>query len=250
MKKILISNFKMNKSDSEIKEYIKILDKKLQNFDSEKKIVLCLPYTSLYLSKKYRNNNFDFGAQNMHEEENGQYTGEISAKMLLEFNIKYVLIGHSERKKYFNETNEKINKKIKTALRYGFQIILCIGETRIQRNTGKTYITLEKQINEALSGIYENELKSIIIAYEPVWAIGTGKAAEDKDITRAVQKIRKIIANNYSVSVANDIRIIYGGSLTNQNSKTIFKNKQLVGALIGGASLDPSEFSKMILNKE
>lgn len=206
-----------------------------------------MPFTSLYLASEYFGNKFEFGAQNMHEEEKGQYTGEISAKMLSEFNVKYVLIGHSERRKYFNENNERINKKIKTALRYGFQIILCVGETRAQRNTSKVYITLEKQITEALNGIYENELKNIIIAYEPVWAIGTGKIADNKDITKVAQEIKKIISRGYSQSAGKSLRVIYGGSLTNQNSNAIFKNNELVGALIGGASTDPNDFSKMIL---
>lgn len=246
MKELLIANLKMNKTDSEIKEYIDTLEENLKSLKNRSKLVLCLPYTSLYLAKKYKGDNFTFGAQNMHEEESGQFTGEISAKMLSEMNVKFVLIGHSERRKYFNETNERISKKIKTALRYGFQIILCVGETRSQRNTGKTYSTLEKQITEALSGIYENELKSIIIAYEPVWAIGTGNVADDNDITRAAQEIKKIITHNYSDMASRQIQIIYGGSLTSQNSAKIFKNQEIVGALVGGASLDPNEFAKMV----
>lgn len=249
MKELLIANLKMNKTYSETKEYISILEKEIKDLKDDPKVVLCLPYTSLNLAKQYNGNKFEFGAQNMHEEESGQFTGEISAKMLAELNVKFVLIGHSERRKYFNETNEKINKKIKTALRYGFQIILCVGETRSQRNTGKTFITLDKQINEALSGIYENELKNIIIAYEPVWAIGTGKVADSTDITKTSQEVRKIIAHNYSDIASNKIQIIYGGSLTSQNSSKIFKNQHIVGALVGGASLDPFEFTKMILKK-
>lgn len=247
MKKILIANFKMNKTDIETKEYILNLDEKLKGFKHQTKIVLCLPYTSLYLARQYEGDKFVFGAQNMHEEESGQFTGEISAKMLSEMNIKTVLIGHSERRKYFNETNEKINKKIKTALRYGFEIILCVGETRSQRNTGKIYVTLEKQIKEALSGIYENELKSIIIAYEPVWAIGTGNVADNNDVTKAVKEIKKIISHNYSDTAGRQAQIIYGGSLTSQNSTKIFKNEEIAGALVGGSSLDYKEFAKIIL---
>jgi triosephosphate isomerase len=238
----------MNKTDSETKEYIETLENDLlSNNKIDVKLVLCLPFTSVYLTKNYKGKLLEFGVQNIHEEESGQYTGEISAKMLSNFNIKYILIGHSERRKYFNENNERINKKIKTALRYGFQIVLCVGETRIQRNTGKTFLTLEKQLKEALMGIYENELKSIIIAYEPVWAIGTGKVAENNDISRAVIEIRKIISELYSESSSKEIKVIYGGSLTSQNSSKILKNKNIVGALVGGASLDPKEFSKIIL---
>jgi triosephosphate isomerase len=247
MKELLIANLKMNKTYSETKEYVTTLEKELKKLKDDIKVVLCLPYTSLSLAKQYNSDKFQFGAQNMHEEESGQFTGEISAKMLAELNVKYILIGHSERRKYFNETNEKINKKIKTALRYGFQIILCVGETRSQRNTGKTYLTLDKQINEALNGIYENELKNIVIAYEPVWAIGTGKVAENTDITKAVEEIRKVLAHNYSEEASNKIQVVYGGSLSSQNSNKIFKNEQIVGALIGGASLDPVEFAKIII---
>lgn len=246
MKNLLIANFKMNKTSTECKKYINELLTLIEN-KVDSKIVLCLPFTSLYLANECKNCGLEFGAQNIHEEENGQYTGEISAKMIKDFNVKFILIGHSERKKYFNETSEKINKKIKTALRYGFEIVLCVGETRSQRNTGKTYITLQKQISEALNGIYENELKNIVIAYEPVWAVGTGLLAENKDITRAAEEIRKIITNSYSIRAGNNIRIIYGGSVTDKNSDKIFNNKQIVGALIGGASLDPVSFSKIIL---
>ncbi|MDD4111172.1 MAG: triose-phosphate isomerase [Clostridia bacterium] len=248
MKNILIANFKMNKTSMECKEYI---DKLLTLIPVENKIntkiVLCLPFSSLYLTSDYKGRGLNFGAQNIHEEESGQYTGEINAKMIKEFNVNSVLIGHSERKKYFNETNERINKKIKTALRFGFEIILCVGETRGQKNTGKTFSTLQKQIVEALNGIYENELKNIIIAYEPVWAVGTGLLAGNNDITKAAEEIRKIIINSYSVNAGNNIRIIYGGSITEKNSEKIFKNKQIVGALVGGASLDPIGFSKIIL---
>ncbi len=245
MKELLIANLKMNKTVKETIEYIKKLENGLKDL-KDIKVVICLPFTSLYLAKQYSGEMFEFGAQNMHEEENGQFTGEISANMISELNVSYVLIGHSERRKYFNETNERINKKIKTALRYGFQIVLCVGETRAQKNVGKTYVSLEKQITEALNGIYENELKNIIIAYEPVWAIGTGKVADESDITKAGLEIRKILSEHYSEKASEKIRIIYGGSLTSLNSNKILKNKQIIGALIGGASLDADEFINII----
>lgn len=165
MKELIYANFKMNKTFSETKDYLKELDALL--VDEPQKICLFLPYTSLYLSKLYKGEKFLFGAQNMFEEESGGYTGEISAPMLADLKVKTVMLGHSDRKK-FGETNLQINKKIKTALRYGFQIVLCVGETRAQRNSGKTKIAIEKELGEILFGIYENELKNITIAYEPV----------------------------------------------------------------------------------
>lgn len=244
MKDLIISNFKMFKTNFETLEYISALNKLLPK-QLPCKIGVCLPYTSLYLGE-----NFDerivLGAQNMNEDEFGNYTGEISVNMLKDFNVKFVLLGHSERRKLYGETNSRINKKIKTALRHGMKVVLCVGETRAQRNAKMTQSVLTKQIEEALVGIYENELSSIIVAYEPVWAVGTGIVAPITDIANASKLIRKIIAAHYSTPAAENQQIIYGGSLTSQTSKQIFKNKEICGALIGAASLDPKEFIKII----
>jgi triosephosphate isomerase len=244
MNNLIIANLKMNKTYSESVEYLEELENKLGK--GNKKVYICLPYTSLTLAKQFDQKGLQFGAQNIHEEEAGPFTGEISARMLADLNIKLVIIGHSERRRYFNETNERINKKIKTALRYGFQIILCVGETRAQRNTGKTRITLEKQIVEALVGIYENELRNITIAYEPVWAVGTGMVADNYDITMACKHIRHIISDHYSKNAGEEIKIIYGGSLTSQTANRVFRNNQIEGALVGGACLNANEFIKII----
>lgn len=246
MKKIVIANFKMNKSNFETLEYISAFNKLLPEKLSCD-VGICLPYTSLYLGE-----NFDerimLGAQNVHEEEQGNFTGEISVNMLNDFNVKFVLLGHSERRKLYGETNSRINKKIKTALRHGMKVVLCIGETRAQRNAKMTQSVLTKQIEEALLGIYENELKSIIIAYEPVWAVGTGIVAPITDISNASKLIRKIISLHYSSVAAENQQIIYGGSLTSQTSKQIFKNKEICGALVGAASLNPKEFANIVNN--
>lgn len=233
----------MNKTVSETKKYLDVIKENYKD-STDRRIVVCLPFTSMSLIKKYTFKNLFFGAQNMHEEEKGAYTGEISAKMLKELGTKFVILGHSERRKYFNENNDKINKKIKTALRYGFEVVLCIGETRVQKNTGKTSAVLQKQIGEALSGIYENELKNIIIAYEPVWAVGTGLVAGNVDVNKAVKIIKETVSKLYSSNT--DISVIYGGSLTSQNLAKMLKNKNVCGFLIGGASLEPYEFLKMI----
>ena len=242
MKNLIFSNFKMNKTFSETKEYIKKLDALLS--DSEQKICFFLPYTSLYLAKLYKGEKFSFGAQNIHEEEFGSFTGEVSAPMLKDLGVKTVLLNHSERAKL--ENNISINKKIKTALRFGFTIVLCVGETRTQKNTGKTKISLEKNISELLNGIYENELKNIVISYEPIWAVGTGVIADSKTINDAVSIIRNIISKQYSEKAGKEINVIYGGSITSQNAKEIFKNKHINGALIGGTSLNAEEFAKII----
>ena len=243
MKELIYANFKMNKTFSETKDYLKELDLLLT--DEPQKICLFLPYTSLYLSKLYKGEKFTFGAQNISEEEIEGPTGEISAPMLSDLKVKTVLIGHSDRKK-FGETNAIINKKIKTALRYGFEIVLCVGETRAQRNSDKTKIVIEKELGEILYGIYENELKNITIAYEPIWAIGTGKIADSKTISEVVKFIRSTISRLYSDTASKTVKIIYGGSITAQTAKDIYKNKNINGVLIGSASLNAIEFSKLV----
>ena len=243
MKELIYANFKMNKTFSETKDYLKELDALL--VDEPQKICLFLPYTSLYLSKIYKGEKFLFGAQNMFEEESGGYTGEISAPMLADLKVKTIMLGHSDRKK-FGETNLQINKKIKTALRYGFQIVLCVGETRAQRNSGKTKIAIEKELGEILFGIYENELKNITIAYEPVWAVGTGKIADSKTISEAVKFIGSTINRLYSETAGKEIKIVYGGSITPQTARDIYKNKNINGVLVGGTSLNAVEFAKLI----
>ena len=245
MKEIVVANFKMNKTFSETKEYLKELDNLL--VDSDQKVCLFLPYTSLYLSKLYKGEKFIFGAQNMHEEEFGAHTGEISAPMLADLKVKMVILGHSERRK-IGENSATINKKIKTALRYNFQVVLCVGETRAQRMSNKTKFTLEKELSETLFGIYENELKNIIIAYEPVWAIGTGKIADNKTISEATKNIRGTITRLYSEKAGKEIKVVYGGSITAATAKDIFKIKNIDGALIGATSLNAVEFAKLIRN--
>ena len=243
MKEIVIANFKMNKTFSETKEYVKelsgLVDKTLS------KVYLCLPYTSLYISKLYKGEVFKFGAQNVHEEEYGAYTGEISAPMLKDLKVSLVIVGHSERRK-MGETSVVLNKKIKTALRFGLNIVLCVGETRTQKNTNKTEFALKKELAEALCGIYENELNNIIIAYEPVWSVGTGKVADYKDIEKAVNIIRAYISELYSSNAGEKIKVIYGGSVDYQNAKQIIKSKNINGVMLGGTSLNLNEFAKIL----
>ena len=243
MKKLFIANFKMNKTTSQIRNYINEFNDLIEKCSSE--VYLFFPFTSFHL-KSNLNKKVGLGAQNVSEEEEGNLTGEISAKMLKDENVDLVLVGHSERRKLFHENNESINKKIKNCLKYGMKVVLCVGETKTKRNIKKTKQVLTTQIEEALSGIYENELKNIIIAYEPVWAIGTGNVATVSDIYGATKIIREIIIAHYSKKAGENQKIVYGGSINSQNSKQILKINEICGLLVGGASLNPKEFAKII----
>lgn len=244
MEKLFIANFKMNKTTSEIEKYISEFQKLLPTI-YKNKIVLCVPYCALGLNKTER---ICLGAQNVFEEEKGSFTGEISAEMLKDLGAEYVLVGHSERRKHFHETNQNVNKKIKLLLKHGLKVVLCVGEKRAERNSGKTNQILKTQIEEALCGIYENELSSIIIAYEPVWAIGTGKVATNADIYNATKLIKDIISSHYSQKAGNSQKIVYGGSINSTNSKLILQTTGITGLLVGGASLCPKEFSKIVIS--
>lgn len=244
MKKIVVANFKMNKTSFETLEYISSFNKLLpKNLDCQ--VAICLPYTSLFLGENF-NKQIIIGAQNLSEHEQGSNTGEISASMLEDLNVKLVIVGHSDRRKHASETNEKINKKIKIALKHGFKVVLCVGETKAQRFAKRTKEVLKKQVESALCGIYENELGSIIVAYEPVWAVGTGTIAAISEISNAAKIIRETISSIFSSKAASNLQIVYGGSITSQSCKQIFKNKEISGALVGASSLDPKEFVKII----
>ena len=245
MKKLLIANFKMNKTTQETKEYVLAFGEMINKTQNE--IYLCLPHTSLHVSSLFPSK-IKLGAQNVAEEEEGSFTGEVSAKMLKDEKVDLVLVGHSERRKHFHETNQSINKKIKTCLNHGLKVVLCVGETKTQRNIKKTKQVLTSQIEEGLNGIYENELKNIIIAYEPVWAIGTGNTATISDINGASAIIREIISNHYSKKAGENQKIIYGGSINSGNAKQILKSNEICGLLVGGASLNPNEFAKIVIS--
>ena len=182
----------------------------------------------------------------MHFEEKGAYTGEVSAKMLKSINVEYVIIGHSERRQYFNETDETVNKKIKAAFENGLKPIVCVGETLEQREEGKAVEVITRQTELALEGLTKEEVKSTIIAYEPIWAIGTGKTATSEDANNAIKEIRNKIEQIYGKEVAEDVIIQYGGSVKSKNAKELFTMSDIDGGLVGGASLDPEEFSKIV----
>ena len=244
-KKVIAGNWKMNMLPNETISFIEELAPLVKNTENE--VILCVPYTDLfYALLTAQNTNIKIGAQNMHYEENGAYTGEISGKMLKSINVDYVIIGHSERRQYFNETDETVNKKIKSAFRDGLKPIVCVGETLEQREAGKTEEIITKQTELALAGLTNEQVQNTIIAYEPIWAIGTGKTATAEDANNSIKSIRNKIAQIYGQNIADGVIIQYGGSVKSTNAKELFEMSDIDGGLVGGASLKAEEFSKIV----
>lgn len=245
MKKLMIGNWKMNMGQEETKSYLNAFCAEVAN--SEHTIAICFPFTHLSLaSQMLFGKNVLVGAQNVHQEENGAYTGEISAKMLKDFDTEYVLVGHSDRRQQFAEKNKVINAKIKILLKYGIKPVLCVGENQKEREDDKTKQVLKMQIEQALVGLYENELKSVVIAYEPVWAIGTGKNASAKDVLDVVKFIRECVEQLYSSAAAKSLQVLYGGSIKVENAKNYLSHDSINGILVGGNSLNAQSFAKII----
>ncbi len=244
-KKVIAGNWKMNKLPNEAIEFIQKLEPLVK--ETENEVVLCVPYTDLfYALLTAQGTNIKIGAQNMHFEEKGAFTGEVSGSMLKSIGVEYVIIGHSERRAYFAETDESVNKKVKSALKNELKPIVCVGETLEQRERGETKKIITTQTKLALEGINEEDIDKIIIAYEPIWAIGTGKTATVEDASSSIHDIREEIAKNYGQSVADRVIIQYGGSVKSSNSKELFEAPDIDGGLVGGASLDAEEFSKIV----
>ena len=244
-RKVIAGNWKMNMLPNEAIEYIDKLVPLVK--DKKNEVILCVPYTDLfYALLTAQNTNIKIGAQNMHFAEKGAYTGEVSAKMLKSINVEYVIIGHSERRQYFNETDETVNKKIKSAFENGLKPIVCVGETLEERESGKTESIITKQTELALDGLTNEQVENTIIAYEPIWAIGTGKTATSEDANNSIKAIRNKIEELYGKEVAEKVIIQYGGSVKSKNAKELFSMSDIDGGLVGGASLDPEEFSKIV----
>ena len=244
-RKVIAGNWKMNMLPGEAIEFITELEPLVK--DTKNEVILCVPYTDLfYALLTAQNTNIKIGAQNMHFEEKGAYTGEVSGKMLKSINVEYVIIGHSERRQYFNETDETVNKKIKVAFANGLKPIVCVGETLEQREAGKTVEIITKQTELALEGLTDEQVKNTIIAYEPIWAIGTGKTATSEDANNSIKEIRNKIADIYGKDVAEEVIIQYGGSVKSTNAKELFEMSDIDGGLVGGASLKAEEFSKIV----
>ena len=215
--------------------------------DTKNEVILCVPYTDLfYAILTAQNTNIKIGAQNMHFEEKGAYTGEVSGEMLKAINVEYVIIGHSERREYFNETDETVNKKIKAAFKYGLKPIVCVGETLEQREAGKAVEIITKQTELALEGLTNTQVENTIIAYEPIWAIGTGKTATSEDANNSIKEIRNKVSEIYGQETASRVIIQYGGSVKSNNAKELFGMSDIDGGLVGGASLKAEEFNKIV----
>lgn len=242
MKKIIIANFKMHTVPSEFKAYAMSLATKTKS--SKNDIIVCPPYTHLAVAKEFLGGSkVELGAQNLNEEEFGDFTGEVSGKMLKDAGANYVIVGHSDRRTRFKESDKTINKKIKTALASGLKVILCVGETMVQKQNKEGCAAIRKQIDDDLKGIYENELESVIVAYEPVWAVGTGKTATKADIVKMVDCIKKEIESQYSAKAAKNTMVVYGGSVTASNHTKILAIENLAGVMIGKECLDVDTFS-------
>ena len=244
-RKVVAGNWKMNMLPNEAMAFIEGLAPLVKDSDAE--VVLCVPYTDLFYSLlTAQGTNIKIGAQNMHWEESGAYTGEVSGKMLKSIGVEYVIIGHSERRQYFNETDETVNKKIKAAFANELKPIVCVGETLEQREAGKTEEIITSQTKIALDGLTEEQVENTIIAYEPIWAIGTGKTATAEDANNSIKAIRNEIAKNYGQNIADKVIIQYGGSVKASNAKELFSTSDIDGGLVGGASLKVEEFANIV----
>ncbi len=244
-RKVIAGNWKMNMLPNETINFIEQFAPLVK--DTKNEVILCVPFTDLFYALLHvQGTNIKIGAQNMHWEEKGAYTGEVSAQMLKSIGTEYVIIGHSERRQYFAETDETVNKKIKSALAVGLKPIVCVGETLEQRENGKTEEIVTNQVEKAFNNLKAEDLKNIIIAYEPIWAIGTGKTATKEEANETIAQIRKKVAEMYGQNDANEIIIQYGGSVKASNAKELFEMSDIDGGLVGGASLKPDEFSKIV----
>jgi triosephosphate isomerase (TIM) len=243
--KIIVGNWKMYKTIKESLEYVHTLAPLVAS--SEASVFLAVPFISLFsVVQAAEETNLIIGAQNMHSEEAGGYTGEISALMVKAAGADFVLLGHSERRHLFHETDGFIHKKLLRALKEGLQPILCIGEKEEERANGQTQEVLEKQLSSAFLGLAKEEVGQVIIAYEPVWAIGTGKTATPQMVQETHHLIRSRLSHSYDAKTASAMEILYGGSVKPENAKEIISQKDVDGALVGGASLDPTAFAKIV----
>lgn len=243
-KKIIAGNWKMNKTPSEAAAYVETLKPRLSGADAE--IVVCVPSVAIpAVLKAAEGSNIKVGAQNMHWEEKGAFTGEVSGPMLVDLGVEYVIIGHSERRQYFAETDETVNLKVLSAFKYGLKPIVCVGESLAQREQGVTAELVRYQVKIALLGLTPEQVGSLVIAYEPIWAIGTGKTATTAQAEEVCAIIRQTVRELYGEDVAESVRVQYGGSVTAANATELFGMVDIDGGLVGGASLKADDFEKI-----
>ena len=244
-KAVIAGNWKMNKTPAEAKELISAIAPLVKDAGCD--VVACTPFVDLASAQEAAaGTNIQIGAENCHWEKSGAYTGEISAEMLASMGVNIVIIGHSERRQYFGETDVTVQKRVRAALDAGLTVILCVGETLEQREQGITSELVAMQTKIALGGVSEEELKRVIIAYEPVWAIGTGKTATAQQANEVCHTIREVIGAVYSQAAADGITIQYGGSMNAGNAAEVLAQPDVDGGLIGGASLKPQDFATIV----
>ena len=248
-KVFIAGNWKMNKTAAEAKALCEALKESLAPLAGKVEVAVCPTFTSLATAVEVlKGSNVKVGAQNIHWAENGAFTGEISGAMLKEIGVEYVIIGHSERRQYFGETDETVNKRMQAALANGLKPILCIGETLEEREGNKTEAVLEQQLKGAFADICECKMDQITIAYEPVWAIGTGKTATPEMAEETHAFIRKTIAALYNKAIADAMVIQYGGSMKPENAQALVAQADIDGGLIGGAALKADSFTALVTN--
>lgn len=244
--KLIVGNWKMNKNVKEAISLVTNLKKQLKDV-KEAEIVVCPPFTVLCeIHDIVKNSNIGLGAQNVFYEDKGAYTGEVSAGMLSSAGCSYVIIGHSERRQYFNEGDEIINKKVKKSLEHGLKVIICVGEKLEEREKGEQRAVVEKQVRKCLKGVKKEQMGNVIIAYEPVWAIGTGKTATPEQAQEMHSFIRSLLGMLFNESTSKNTKILYGGSVNPSNINDLMRQKDINGALVGGASLDAEKFVQIV----
>ncbi|MDD3840128.1 MAG: triose-phosphate isomerase [Clostridia bacterium] len=242
---VIAGNWKMNKTVDEAIQLVNDLKERVKGAEAE--VVICPTFVCLQPVKEaLKGTDIKIGAQNMHWEENGAFTGEVSPTMLKELGIDYVIIGHSERRQYYAETDQTVNKKILSAFEHDIIPILCVGETLEQREKGETKSVVERQTQKALQGLTAEQTKGMIIAYEPIWAIGTGRTASSQDANEVIGFIRETVSEMFGNDVAANIRIQYGGSVKPSNIKELMSMPHIDGALVGGASLNAEDFEGIV----
>lgn len=246
MRKIIIAgNWKMNKTCTETREFFESLLPKIEGLS--RNVVVGVPFTSLQEAVKLTKGSIvKIAAQNMNPNKKGAYTGEVSPLMLKDLGVEYVILGHSERRAYYHETNEFINEKVKSALKHDLRPILCIGEKLEDRENGTTTEVVKEQLVEGLKGVSKEDITKVVIAYEPIWAIGTGKTATPEIAQEVHSFIRNLLTSLYTKELAEEITVQYGGSMKPSNVVDLLKQKDIDGGLIGGASLEPESFVELI----
>ena len=245
-KTIIAGNWKMNKTLSETRAFAEEL-KPLLGRPKWCEVVLCTPFVNLQAAARlFKDSRVSIAAENCHYESSGAYTGEVSPEMLKELGVKYVIIGHSERRQYYNETDFTVNKKVKAALDAGLRPIICVGESLEQRELGVTLELIAYQVKCALSGVSAERMRHVVFAYEPIWAIGTGKTATAAEAQEVCQFIRTIIRKLYGARVARSVTVQYGGSMNAKNAFELLSQPDIDGGLIGGASLKPDQFVEIV----